>query len=309
MPLIAVSDFSRQGWADSAAANERALWYCEQLEQATILWLRSPLFDLSEDDRRFLCQVEQTASLATKNISYRPAMRRLGGYAGSSQDARRLKRLLAGYAESMRKAAVELLAPYAGALQVDLTSFRPIEERGRRLETHARNDLIHVDSFPRRPARDRRILRFFTNIDPAQPRVWKISGTFELLADQMALAAGLERHAGRAKGLLPRLRKTLVKSLSSIGFPAASHTPYDRFMLGFHDYLKTNDSFQTDCPKELIEFPPGSTWIAFTDAVPHAVVSGRNALEQTFFVPVSSMLLPHKSPLRVLEAMSGSRLA
>jgi len=308
MPLIVVSDFSREGWADSAAGEERARRYCEQLEQAAILCLRQPLFDLSEDERGFLCRVQQTDSAATKNISYGPATRRLGGYAGSNADARRLKRLMARYAESMRKAAVALLSPYAGGLQVDLTSFRPIEERGRRLETRARNDLIHIDSFPGRPARGRRILRFFTNIHPSEPRVWKTSGTFELLADRMARDAGLERYAGRANQSR-RLRQALVAALASIGFPVASHTPYDRFMLGFHDYLKMNDSFQANCAKELIEFPPGSTWIAFTDAVPHAVVSGQNALEQTFFVPIASMLLPHKSPLRVLEAMSGSLLA
>jgi len=309
MPSIVITDFSRQGWADSAVGAQRARWYCEQLEHATILRLRPPLFDLSEDDRRFLCGVQQTSSVAIKNISYRPVTRRLDGYAGSNADAQRLKRLLAGYADSMRKAAVELLSPYAGGLQVDLTSFRPMEERGRRLETRARNDLIHIDSFAHRPARDRRILRFFTNIHPSEPRVWKTSGTFELLADRMARAAGLERYAGRANRLTPRLGRALVAALAAIGFSTARHTPYDRFMLGFHDYLKMNDSFQANCPKELIEFPPGSTWIAFTDAVPHAVVSGQNALEQTFFVPIASLLLPHKSPLRVLEAMSGSRLA
>ncbi len=309
MPLIVVNDFSRAGWADSAAGEARARWCCEQLEQAAILCLQPPLFDLSEDDRRFLCRVQQTDSVATKNISYRPATRRLGGYAGSNADAQRLKRLMAGYAESMRKTAVQLLSPYTGGLQVDLTSFRPIEERGRQLEARARNDLIHIDSFPSRPARDRRILRFFTNIHPSEPRVWKTCETFELLADRMARDAGLERYAAQANRLLPRLGRRLVAALASIGFPIASYTPYDRFMLGFHDYLKMNDSFQANCPKELIEFPPGSTWIAFTDAVPHAVVSGQNALEQTFFVPIASMLLPHKSPLRVLEAISGSRLA
>lgn len=294
MPLIEVTDFSREGWADSAAREERARWCCEQLEQAAILSLRSPLFDLSESDRRFLCSIQQTKPLAIKNISYQPATRRLAGYAGSDADTRKLKRLMAGYADSMRNAAMDLLSPYADGLQVDLTSFRPIEERDRQLETHARNDLIHIDAFSHRPARDRRILRFFTNIHPTEARVWKISGTFELLAERMARAAGLELYAGR---------------MNSSGFPIASHTPYDQFMLGFHDYLKMNDSFQANCPTQLIEFPPGSTWIAFTDAVPHAVVSGQYALEQTFFVPVASMLIPHKSPLRLLEAMCGSRLA
>jgi 3-deoxy-D-manno-oct-2-ulosonic acid (Kdo) hydroxylase len=52
----------------------------------------------------------------------------------------------------------------------------------------------------------------------------------------------------------------------------------------------------------------GSTWTAFTDAVSHAVLSVQYALEQTSFVPINSMTLPHKSPLRALEATCHSRL-
>ncbi len=33
-------------------------------------------------------------------------------------------------------------------------------------------------------------------------------------------------------------------------------TPYDVFMLRFHDFLKENSRFQAGCPKVRLEFPP-----------------------------------------------------
>lgn len=43
----------------------------------------------------------------------------------------------------------------------------------------------------------------------------------------------------------------------------------------------------------------------FTDLVPHAAVSGQYALEQTFIVPKSALVLPEIAPVRVLERLCG----
>ncbi len=80
-------------------------------------------------------------------------------------------------------------------------------------------------------------------------------------------------------------------------------------MLRFHDYLKENTAFQENCPKIRIEFPPGSTWLCYTDSVPHSVLSGQYALEQTFIIPLEAMVTPHKAPIRVLEKIAGVPLA
>jgi hypothetical protein len=79
-------------------------------------------------------------------------------------------------------------------------------------------------------------------------------------------------------------------------------------MLHFHDYLKESSDFQRDGRKIQADFPPLSSWIVFTDAVPHAVVSGRFALEQTFIIPLSALVAPEISPLRTLEGIAGKRL-
>jgi hypothetical protein len=38
-------------------------------------------------------------------------------------------------------------------------------------------------------------------------------------------------------------------------------------------------------------------------------MSGQFALEQTFIVPVDAMVVPQKSPLRVLESLCGQTLS
>jgi len=56
------------------------------------------------------------------------------------------------------------------------------------------------------------------------------------------------------------------------------------------------------------QFPAGSSWMVYTDTVPHAVLTGQYALEQTFLVAPEAMVTPESSPLAVLEEMVGARL-
>lgn len=68
-------------------------------------------------------------------------------------------------------------------------------------------------------------------------------------------------------------------------------------------------SFQENCPKDYREFPPGSVWLVYTDMVPHAMLSGQYALEQTFLVHPEAMITPEKAPIRIIEKMTGASLA
>jgi hypothetical protein len=269
----------------------------------------SAIAEEQRGDRCFLGDVHQSDDLANKNISYDASSGHLQGHAGSRGDSLKLARVLKEYSESIRHLAAQMLSPYAQHLQADLTSFRPIEEEGRTLPMLSRNDLIHIDAFPGRPARDRRILRFFTNLHFSKPRVWLTSESFAQLADHMALDAGLEQYAFDRIETLQRVKQALLTARSWRRRPTAvDRSRYDLFMLRLHDYLKMNSGFQDSSPKTRLEFPAGSTWVAFTDAVPHAVIAGVSALEQTFFLPVTAMLDPRKSPLRILEAMVGTSL-
>jgi hypothetical protein len=194
------------------------------------------------------------------------------------------------------------LAPYAAKLQLDYASFRPIEEEGRNLPLHKRNDLLHVDAFPSRPTRGGRILRVFTNISE-KSRVWITTDRFPALAERFAREAGLPRIAATSGW------RGVRHLLHGVGVPIPNRSAYDEFMLHFHDWLKENTRFQSECVREQIEFPPMSTWLVYTDGVPHAVLSGQYALEQTFIVPREALVTPQVSPIRVLEELAGAGLA
>jgi hypothetical protein len=79
-------------------------------------------------------------------------------------------------------------------------------------------------------------------------------------------------------------------------------------MLGLHDGAKRDDAYQAAAPQAEIVFPPGASWLVFTDQVLHAALGGRAALEQTFHLDVAAMAVPARAPLRVLERLSGRRL-
>ena len=72
--------------------------------------------------------------------------------------------------------------------------------------------------------------------------------------------------------------------------------------------MKANMDYQSKVDQITYEFPAGSTWMVFTDQVSHAAMTGQYCLEQTFFVPVTSMLDPSQAPLRILERLKGQKL-
>ncbi len=303
-----MSDFGIEGWAAGTLREGRARWYCERLEEGEILFFAQTPFLLPQEDREFLVSVKQASAAYHKNISYRLQEDRVKGFARGSTDQERLHAILRAYSQRVIRFAADFLPPYAKRWRLDFASFRPVEEEGRPLSLKARNDLLHVDAFPTRPTNGDRLLRIFTNINPTRSRLWVTSDPFDALAKEFAAPAGLARVAAEARSPWRRSLRLLVRLGRKLGLPLVDRSPYDRFMLGFHHYLKTNQAYQDGCPKYRWDFPPDSTWIVFTDMVPHAALSGQFALEQTLIVPRDLLLLPQKAPARILEALSGARL-
>ena len=287
-------------------AEERRRWYAERLEEGCILLFEPTPFPLPDASARAaLVNVRQASSAYHKNISYRPEEDRVKGLAQDSKNVETLRRALRAYSEHATRLVAELFPWYASRWKLDFASFRPVEERGRQLSLRARNDLLHVDAFPTRPTNGSRILRVFTNVNTGEPRRWITTETFETLAPRFAMDAGLARVAARARSRWSRVRRRLGVWARLLRITHEERSPYDRFMLGFHHYLKANTAFQTSCPKSRWEFPPESTWIVLTDMVPHAVESGQFALEQTFIVPCEALVRPDLAPLSVLERLCG----
>jgi len=280
--------------------------HCRQLEAGNILfWPCSPV-EPSADDREFLLRLDAAFAGTQKNIAYMPRRNRVTGVAKlGPMERERLRGILRTHAEGVTRLVTGLLRPYADQLRVDYTSFRPIEEAGRGLAQRSRNDLLHVDAFPARPTNGDRILRVFTNLHPTQPRRWITTEGFAVLVRRFAGVPSLRlsslQHPSVWQHGMDALR-------SAAGTGAMARSPYDRFMLRFHDFLKANAAFQADCPKEAHAFPPHSTWMLFTDMVPHAALSGQYALEQTFIMARAAMLAPERAPVTILEALCGRRL-
>ncbi len=274
------------------------------LERGNILYFACTPFDLPESDRELLRSAGLSSSSHHKNIAYRPAEDKVTGFDPSAvSDPKKLRAAMRLYSERALGFLWKLLPRYMERARIDFASFRPQEEEGRDLPTKKRNDLLHVDAFPTRPTRGDMILRFFTNIHQTKPRVWMTSDPMGALAPRYAADAGLGEAAKQPRGPMKS------RILGAFGGVEAKRSAYDRFMLGFHDYLKFNAEYQTSSTKYRFEFPPDSSWMVFTDVVPHAVLSGRYALEQTLIVSRESLAARENAPIEILQALCGKPLA
>jgi 3-deoxy-D-manno-oct-2-ulosonic acid (Kdo) hydroxylase len=276
------------------------------LEAGDILYfpVSPPL--LPDNDRAFLVTQKQVDVSHHKNISYRPLEDRLKGVDQNDAAQRaRVHEIMRDYSQRAIAFMSTFLNRYAVSWKIDFASFRPIEESGRQVALHSRNDLLHFDSFPTRPSHGDRLLRIFTNIHPERARVWLTADHFETLVGRFADRIGLHRK----QGALNAWKQLTVRAAASLGLPVVDRPPYDRFMLKIHHAMKEDADFQECCRKDRWEFPAGSTWIVFTDSASHACLSGQYALEQTFIVRRRSLAAPEKAPIAILEKLAGHPLA
>lgn len=272
---------------------------CEFLEIGGVIYFPESPFKRTAEDTEFLLTQHQKDAGYHKNIAYRPAEDRVTGVKSmGARDAERLRRVLSDFSVQAQGLVNGMLAPYCGNYKLDFASYRPLEEKGRKMRLRARNDLLHVDSFPTRPTRGDRILRVFENINPDQVRVWNTSDTFETLAERF--------HAERkAPADLDAEPRTLLPEflMKTFGLKLSSGSAYDGWMLNFHNFLKENSEFQETCRKNTWQFAPGSAWIVYTDMVSHSVLSGQYALEQTFILDYKHQVLPEKAPINILKRL------
>lgn len=310
MAVVEVKGFTRgAGWGSGPDAVADSRRCCAELEAGNILFFPGVPFEFADSDRASLLAKKQSGLRFHKNISYRPKDDELRGFTSSApEDEADLKRIMRHYSAQAVDFVESLLKPYAGRYTLDYASYRAIEEAGRDLSLHKRNDLLHVDAFPSRPTAGGRILRVFTNINPTRPRSWIVGEEFSRLAQRYAHAAGLNRVYQRHQSL-PMKAWRGSGAVLRLFTGSATRTAYDAFMLHFHDWLKENADYQKNGIKAPIDFPPGCTWLVYTDQVPHAVLTGQFALEQTFIVHLDAMVTPERAPINVLERLNQKRMA
>src|SRR5205823_4346795 len=215
---------------------------------------------------------------------------------GSAEDLREFHEMIKRFAAQAKNLIQALLPSYAPFLTPARTSFRPVQVEERPSSYKKDDRRLHVDAFPSRPNHGERILRVFTNMNPhGQPRVWKVGESFEDMA----------------RRFLPRIRGPVPGSawlLNSLGITKGKRSLYDHVMLQLHDRVKGDLDYQRQAPQWEVAFLAQSTWLMFSDQIPHAAVSGQFLLEQTFHLPLDALVEPETSPVRVLERLMGRPL-
>jgi hypothetical protein len=231
----------------------------------------------------------------SKNVSLKGSGE-LGGTSATGETARLIAGMMARFALDATRFVEELVPQYAGRLERAPTSYRPVEIKGRPASVIHDDTRLHVDAFPSRPMRGRRIMRLFTNVNPdGHPRIWHVGEPFEDMTRNLGSRAneGSWLHAW---------------VLSGLGITKGLRSPYDALMLGLHDGAKKDETYQKTSPQIEMPFPAGTTWLCYTDQVMHAALAGQYVLEQTFHLDVASMARPELSPLKVLERLRGHAL-
>jgi hypothetical protein len=296
--------------AISPARDQRIREWCSQLEAGDILYFPETPVPIPADDLTFLLGQQQTSSSLHKNIAYKPERDELSGIdekQAKPAEVGQMHQVMRRYSASIENFLAQFLAPYQRRWRLDYASFRPLEEKGRDLPVRRRNDLLHTDAFPTRPTRGWRILRFFHNIHPNRTRDWVVGEPFARVVGAFTPSKLAAPHAD---GSLARAGKQLAQATGLTALvPQWKRGPYDAFMMRLHNTMKEDSAFQANCVRQEVQFAPGSSWMVYTETVPHAVLAGQYALEQTFLVDPEAMVTRESAPIAILEKMAGARLS
>lgn len=283
-----LAQFDIQSWDNNFSEDiqEKAV---QALEEGQVLYFPGLNFPLHKEEQQFLNP--EIVDPKTKNISYDIRTAQVKGSLCKKEDNHSLEKMMHRYATKSRKLLDHLIPSYKAFLNQARTSFRPVEIFGRKNPSYRKDDTrLHVDSFPANPTKGQRILRVFTNVNPAgKARVWRLGEPFQDVVSKFA----------------PKVSKPfpgIASLLQLLRITKGLRTPYDHYMMNIHDMMKGDEKYQRTVAQEEIRFPSGSTWIVYTDQVSHAAMSGQHVLEQTFHLPRHGLKYASKSPLGVLEA-------
>lgn len=207
-----------------------------------------------------------------------------------------LHHMIGRYADQAETLALRLFPHYRGHLRRGNTSFRPVDVAGRTTGWRQDDTRLHIDAFPSNPLHGTRLLRVFCNVNPnGQVRRWRVGEHFE----------------DHARRWLPSIARPLPGSawlLEKARVTKRRRTEYDHLMLQLHDRAKADTDFQRNGPQADVAFAPGTTWVVFSDQVPHAAMGGQHLLEQTFYLDPAQQLRPETSPRGTLERLTGRSL-
>lgn len=261
-----------------------------QLEQGAVLYFPDLHFRFEPGEERFLDS--RYSDGKSKNINLRASDTAVRGAQGSAQDLADLHRLVRRYADCSEQLILALFPEYQPYMTRAGTSLRPSEIAGRPVSWRKDDTRLHVDAFPSNPMLGKRLLRVFHNIDPEAPRVWRVGEPFADFA---------QKFVPKTHGMWPG-QAALMKLLH---ITKRERSEYDHRMLQLHDLAKADLDYQKQVPQQEFRFPPGSTWIVFSDQLLHAAMQGKAMMEQTIYLEPEAISDHTHSPEAVLSRMLG----
>jgi hypothetical protein len=122
--------------------SDPAVTFEQRLERGEVIYYPTCPFPVPQgNDLQFLLQ-QRLGSRAHKNISFDPQRNSASGFRRlSTEQAERLRGLLATFSQAVTAWTAAVLPLYPRAWRLDRVSFRPEEEATRSLRLNARNDL------------------------------------------------------------------------------------------------------------------------------------------------------------------------
>ncbi len=278
-------------------ADTNAAHAAETLESGGIIFLKDAGFGLSERESKLISDAsvtlptrkERESQNGRPTVVFEPSRGKILHARMKPPERTELENIMSRYANWATEAVNTLFPTYRGRIKRDRTTYRPCER--------ATTQGLHVDASYGRPTGGCGMLRVFYNVNPNQQnRVWRVGETFEAFAERFVPNA-------RIKPVGP-----MEKALGQLNIIKGQRTVYDHVMEDIRGQAKSDKTYQAECPQRVVEFPPGSAWIAITDLVLHGAVSGQHSLDQTFFVPSEVMNHPERSSLKILERLTDQAL-
>jgi len=266
----------------------------EILESGEIPYFPELPFELQPNETRFLSA--HWADPKSKNINLRPHSEVVRGAVGTTADLLHLREMLQRYAALSEQLIARLMPGYVPYMRRGGTSFRPVAVERRATSWRKDDSRLHVDAFPSNPMRGVRLLRVFSNVNPVgKPRVWRVGEPFRDFAVKF----------------LPRTTTPLPGTawlMHKLGITKSRRSLYDHLMLQLHDGVKADLDYQRNARQQQFDFPPGCTWLVFSDQVLHAAMAGQFMKEQTFYLDLKGLRHPEMSPLHVLEELTARKI-
>jgi 3-deoxy-D-manno-oct-2-ulosonic acid (Kdo) hydroxylase len=279
----------------------------DAMERGEVVFFdRSPVA-LPEESNLTFMREGLPRELQVKNISYHPESDSIPRFEAAPDVKRRMEEILRTHGQRVEAFLRRSCPDFVPGWTLGTTSFRSIEEQGRKLKPRSSNELVHVDAGAYGATNGARILRFFVNIHPTRDRVWGTKGTFRAIMSRHPelwdAAKGGKPRVTIDKGPFDKLYSGFIGALGRL-YPllrVIDSSPYDRSMRRIHNFMKENQGFR-DNPEgyQEIHFPPLSAWMVFTDGISHSVLTGQHALVTTVLIPLANSRNPELSPYQVL---------